>query len=185
MPGISVKQVEDLGAGTDPHKKGESIIESGWGSNRPSKEGNNKGGIGKIWEITNKRGVSLFGDNSLPILMDGVKFTSDDYDFILYTPAFEIESVELLRPWQTLAYTNGAINGAILVKTRAYKDRPPLPSKGAMYTPTGISKLDGTFQPEKWIANQSGLYRLIVDVFTDKEIRSYEHRFEVVEDKDM
>ena len=185
MPGIRVQQVEEGESGGNSGSSG-SIINTGWGSNRPSKGGSGTGkSAGRAWEITTTRGSSVFGNNSLPILMDGAKFTNQDYDFILFTPAFEIESVELLRPWQTLAYTNGAINGAILVKTRAYKDRPPLPSKGAMYTPIGISKLNGTFQPEKWEANQSGFYRLIVDVFTDKEIRSYEHRFEVVEDKDM
>ena len=182
MPGVIVRKVPVVNS----NQKGgasTSTVENNWKSGRPSKE--NKS-VGAEWAIYTTRGTSVLnGDYSLPVLIDRAKYEKEDLDFILYMSAFEIESVELLRPWQTLAYTNGALHGAILVKTRAYKDRPPLPSKGAMYTPTGISKLNGTFQPEKWEANQSGFYRLIVDVFTDKEIRSYEHRFEVVEDKDM
>jgi hypothetical protein len=121
------------------------------------------------------------GENNIPILVDGVKFTAQDYDFILFMPAFEIESVELLRAWQTLAYVTGAINGAILVKTRGYREREPLPSKGAMYTPTGLSKLGGTMKEHPWVADKPGAYRLIVDVFSPEGIQSYEHRFEVVE----
>ena len=112
---------------------------------------------------------------------NGETYEMNDLDFILYMPAAEFESVELLQAWQTLAYTSGAIHGAILVKTRNHKDRPPLPSKGAMYTPTGLSKQDGTFKHKPLIANQPGNYRLIVDVITDSDIRSYEHAFQVVE----
>ena len=140
------------------------------------------------YTISSTRGVSAFRSSGIPIIIDNVKFTAADYDYILNMSAFEIESVQLLRAWQTLAYTNGAIDGAILVKTRAYKDRPPLPSKGAIYKPTGLSPLSYPFkvyESRSQIVANPGNYRLIVDVFTDKEIRSYEHRFEVVEDKDM
>ena len=185
MPGIRVRETEEEeegGTGSDESSSTDAIIALSF----HSKGGNfeNKS-YKRTWTIESTRGFSTMSGGGLPVLVDGVKFKKNDLDFVLFMPAAEIETVELLRPWQTLAYTSGAIDGAILVKTRAYKDRPPLPSKGAMYAPIGISKLNGTFQPEKWEANQSGFYRLIVDVFTDKEIRSYEHRFEVVEDKDM
>ena len=181
MPGIRVRETEEEGGtGSDESSSTDAIIALSF----HSKGGNfeNKS-YERTWTIESTRGFSTISGGGLPVLVDGVKFKKNDLDFVLFMPAAEIETVELLRPWQTLAYTSGAIDGAILVKTRAYKDRPPLPSKGAMYAPIGISKLNGTFQPEEWEANQSGFYRLIVDVFTDKEIRSYEHRFEVVEDK--
>ena len=183
MPGITIMQVDDTGSdsGSD-NGVIESIIATSWGSNRPSKGGDGSGRTaGRKWSILTNRGASLLGENSIPILVDGVKFTAQDYDFILFMPAFEIESVELLRAWQTLAYVTGAINGAIMVKTRGYREREPLPSKGAMYTPTGLSKLGGTMKEHPWLADKPGAYRLIVDVFSPEGIQSYEHRFEVVE----
>ncbi|MDO4746205.1 MAG: hypothetical protein Q4B18_06595, partial [Bacillota bacterium] len=63
------------------------------------------------------------------------------------------------------------------------KKPKPLPSKGAMYSPTGLSPLS---HPYKEIASPAlkcskpGNYRLIVDVITDSDIRSYEHAFQVV-----
>jgi outer membrane cobalamin receptor len=183
MPGITITQVEDTGSDSESDNGViESIIATSWGSNRPSKGGDGSGKTaGRKWEILTNRGASLLGENNIPILVDGVKFTAQDYDFILFMPAFEIESVELLRAWQTLAYVTGAINGAILVKTRGYREREPLPSKGAMYTPTGLSKLGGTMKEHPWVADKPGAYRLIVDVFSPEGIQSYEHRFEVVE----
>ena len=99
-------------------------------------------------------------------------------------PSSEIESVRVLRAWEALAYTFGAINGAILITTRNAREREPLPSKGATYAPTGLSPLS---HPYKEIASPAlkcskpGNYRLIVDVITDSDIRSYEHAFQVVE----
>ena len=95
-------------------------------------------------------------------------------------PAFEIEQVEFLRPWQTNAYTYGAINGAIMVITRDFKERPELPSKGVMYQPTGLIP-SIPYPNNPWKASAKGIYRLIVDVFTPTGIQSYEHQFEVVE----
>jgi hypothetical protein len=183
MPGITVRQTDESADDSEMREKEMigSIIETSWGSNRPSKDKEAGRSAGRTWEILTNRGASLIKGNSIPILVDGVKFSKQDYDFILFMPAFEIESVELLRAWQTLAYVTGAINGAILVKTRGYREREPLPSKGAMYTPTGLSKLGGTMKEHPWVADKPGAYRLIVDVFSPEGIQSYEHRFEVVE----
>ena len=97
---------------------------------------------------------------------------------------WNIEFVQILKPWQALAYTYGALDGAILVKTRSYKERPPLPSKGAMYSPMGLSPFSYPFKeytPEPWKAEKVGTYRLKVDVISDTEVKSYEHLFEVIE----
>ena len=178
MPGIIIRKapVENSsftgGGAADP-------IASNWSSGRPSQEKKN---VGAEWAIHTTRGASILGrEYSLPVIIDRAKYEQTDLDFILYMPASEIETVELLQAWQTLAYTSGAIHGAILVKTRNYKDRPPLPSKGAMYTPTGLSAQNGTFKQQPWVADKPGVYRLVVDVFTDSYVQSYEQSFEVVE----
>ena len=135
------------------------------------------------WVIESTRGAStLKGSNTLPILVDGVR--EENYEYLMEMPAAQIESVELLRAWQTLAYTFGAINGAIIVKTRDYKKREPLPSKGAMYTPTGLSPLSYPYKDmiiPDLKCNKPGYYRLIVDVITESDVKSYEHKFEVIE----
>jgi len=135
------------------------------------------------WIAETTRGAStLQGSSGLTILVDGIR--EDNYDLIMEMPAAEIESVQLLRPWQTLAYTFGAINGAILVKTRSYNRREPLSSKGAMYTPTGLSPMSYPYKkrPASTLTcNEPGHYRLLVDVITDEGIRSYERTFNVVE----
>lgn len=146
---------------------------------------------GSEWVIFSNRGPSVLSsrnsdsnsqNNNLPILVDRMLFHKDQYEFLLSMPAFEIESVEFLRPWQTIAYLHGAINGAILIKTRSYKERPDLPSKGSMYTPTGLSPFSGqAVVPRSWTAFHSGRYRLVVDVFTDTSVQSYEHVFEVIQ----
>ena len=178
MPGIIIRK-DASGDDNDvaDGKTSTSGIDANWKAGRPSKEN-----FTQSWAIYSTRGISVLSkkDASLPVIVDNIKYMKDDLNFVLYMPAFEIESVELLRPWQTLAYTSGALHGAILVKTRRYKDRPDLPSKGAMYTPTGLSKQDGTFEQKPLVANQPGVFRLIVDVITDSDIQSYEHFFKVV-----
>ena len=136
------------------------------------------------YRIESSRGRSTFNSKGIPIIVDNVKFSHEDYDFLLTMSAFEIESVQLLRAWQTLAYTFGAIEGAILVKTRSYKEREPLPSKGVIYAPMGLSPLSYPFKEymsQTWLAKKTGHYRLIVDVISNGEVDSYEHAFQVVE----
>lgn len=122
---------------------------------------------------------------TVPLIIDGSRVANEEqYLMILDMSSFEIESVQYLRPWQALAYTYGAIDGVIVVKTRGYKERDPLPSKGATYSPTGLSPMS---YPYKEIASpvmkcsKPGNYRLLVDVISDSGIRSYEHFFNVVE----
>ena len=130
--------------------------------------------------VTSTRGPSVLNaSNSLPILLDGTRIEQDQYDFVLHMPTEEVETVELLRPWQTNAYTWGAVNGAILVKTRNYTDKADLSSKGTMYTPMGLSPSAGLSEEKAWIASEKGSYRLMVDVFTSSGVQSYEHRFVV------
>lgn len=134
------------------------------------------------WTIQSNRGASVLSSsqNNLPIIVDNTRYTEDNYDILMKMPAFEIEQVEFLRPWQTNAYTYGAVNGAIMVITRDFKERPELPSEGVMYQPTGLIP-SIPYPNNPWKASAKGIYRLIVDVFTPTGIQSYEHQFEVVE----
>ena len=136
------------------------------------------------WHIESTRGRSTLNSTLrqaavIPILLDGVRLGKEDYDNLFDMSAREIESVELLRGWQTLAYTSGAIDGAILVKTRNYKPSDPLPTKGTFYTPKGLSSQTEPYQEKPWVATERGTYRLRVDQFTDSGIHSYETRFVV------
>lgn len=122
---------------------------------------------------------------TIPLIIDGSRIVDEDqYLMVLETTSPEIESVQFLRPWQALAYTYGAIDGAIIVKTRKFKEKEPLPSKGAMYTPTGLSPLSYPYTEMKaspLACDKAGRYRLLVDVITESGVRSYERAFEVVE----
>ena len=132
--------------------------------------------------IISSRGQATMIYNPLPLLIDGTR--TMDYDFYLHIPAFELESVKVLRAWEALKYTFGAIDGAILVKTRNYSQRAPLPSKGAMYTPLGLSPMSHPYKEMKASSlscSKPGRYRLLVDVIDSEGIKSYEHSFEVVE----
>lgn len=122
------------------------------------------------------RGPSLLsGATSLPIMLDGVRIYNEQLDLVLSTPAFEIEEVELLRPWQTIQYLSGAIDGAVLVKTRGFKkvDTKKIRSIGTIYTPMGLSG-DPTVSSQSIVANEKGKYRFVVDVVTDNGINSFE-----------
>ena len=141
----------------------------------------------EVLTVMSNRGSSAIGKKriTVPLIIDGSRISDEEqYLQILEMNSFEIESVQYLRPWQALAYTFGAIDGVIVVKTREYKERDPLPSKGATYSPTGLSPLS---HPYKEMASpvmecsKPGNYRLMVDVVSDSGIQSFEHFFKVVE----
>lgn len=87
----------------------------------------------------------------------------------LQMSADEIETVELLRPWQALAYTWGAVDGAIKVTTRG-ADKSKVRSKGIFYTPFGLSVVKGN--PKTTVT--PGKYRLLMDVVSPTDITSFE-----------
>ena len=131
--------------------------------------------------IISSRGQATMTYTPLPLLIDGTRTT--DYDFYLHVPAFELEYVKVLRAWEALKYTFGAIDGAILVKTRNYSQRDPLPSKGAIYAPLGLSPLSHPYKemPATSLScSKPGRYRLLVDVITESGVQSYEKSFEVI-----
>lgn len=95
---------------------------------------------------------------------------------VLQMSADEIETVELLRPWQALAYTWGAVDGAIKVMTRG-ADKSKVRSKGIFYTPFGLSVVKGN--PKETVT--PGKYRLLMDVVSPTDITSFERDIVVSE----
>lgn len=158
-------------------------------------KGLNNNGEKKL-SVMSKRGHSLLhstgkernegsGGITIPLIIDGVRINDEaQYLMCLEMNTFEIESVQYLQPWQASAYTFGALDGAIIVKTRGYKEKEPLPSKGAMYSPTGLYPLSYPYKkitPPILKCSRIGNYRLIIDIITDSDIWSYEHFFTVTQ----
>lgn len=130
------------------------------------------------WQISSNRGMSTLNANSegLVILLDGSRVENEQKADVLQMSADEIETVELLRPWQALAYTWGAVDGAIKVMTRG-ADKSKVRSKGIFYTPFGLSVVKGN--PKTTVA--PGKYRLLMDVVSPTDITSFERDIVVSE----
>lgn len=123
------------------------------------------------WQISSNRGMSTLNASSegLVILLDGSRVENEQKADVLQMSADEIETVELLRPWQALAYTWGAVDGAIKVTTRG-ADKSKVRSKGIFYTPFGLSVVKGN--PKTTVT--SGKYRLLMDAVSPTGITSFE-----------
>lgn len=130
------------------------------------------------WQISSNRGMSTLNANSegLVILLDGSRVENEQKADVLQMSADEIETVELLRPWQALAYTWGAVDGAIKVMTRG-ADKSKVRSKGIFYTPFGLSVVKGN--PKTTVT--PGKYRLLMDVVSPTDITSFERDIVVSE----
>lgn len=123
------------------------------------------------WQISSNRGMSTLNANNegLVILLDGSRVENEQKADVLQMSADEIETVELLRPWQALAYSWGAVDGAIKVMTRG-ADKSKVRSKGIFYTPFGLSVVKGN--PKTTVT--PGKYRLLMDVVSPTDITSFE-----------
>lgn len=130
------------------------------------------------WQISSNRGMSTLNASSegLVILLDGSRVENEQKADVLQMSADEIETVELLRPWQALAYTWGAVDGAIKVMTRG-ADKSKVRSKGIFYTPFGLSVVKGN--PKATVT--PGKYRLLMDVVSPTGITSFERDIVVSE----
>lgn len=130
------------------------------------------------WQISSNRGMSTLNasNEGLVILLDGSRVENEQKADVLQMSADEIETVELLRPWQALAYTWGAVDGAIKVMTRG-ADKSKVRSKGIFYTPFGLSVVKGN--PKATVT--PGKYRLLMDVVSPTDITSFERDIVVSE----
>ena len=124
----------------------------------------------KRFSLQSTRGSSTFKNSSLVLLVDGIR--QDYEESFLEMSALEIESVKLLKPWETLAYVHGALEGAIYVKTR-FGNRKAAVSKGTYYTPMGLSVVKkGNI---KQIGQRKDNCRMLVDVVDGADIWSFEY----------
>jgi len=145
---------------------------------------------GRKVKIRSTRGQSLIrGDASVKVILDGMRIEDDeDMPFggeltnLMEMPAFEIESVELLSPWQTNAYISGAINGALYIKTRNARKPEQVQTKGIYYRPVGLSHAGmAKTAPPACVAHQAGQHFLMVDEITADGVKSRVYLINVAE----
>ena len=147
------------------------------------------------WQIFSNRGHSSLNGKTegIVILLDGSRVENEQKGDVLkyieermaqkhkgdvlQMSADEIETVEFLRPWQALAYTWGASDGAIKVTTRGADKSSKVRSKGIFYTPMGLSVAKA--EPKTTVA--PGNYRLLLDVVSPNGITSLEREVVVTE----
>lgn len=146
--------------------RGDATLKKG-GSN-----GNNKNSFGEFDESLNMSVADDVTAVSLPLIVDGSRYSGSQFDNAMNISAFEIESVEYLRPWQTLAVTFGAMQGAVVVTTRKYKGGRTVPSRGTYYRPQGLSDASGGDKHLR-APSSPGRYRVIIDAMDDGVVRSY------------
>lgn len=128
------------------------------------------------YQILTRRMASTLSGGSIPILLDGIRIDSDMVDNTLGMPADDIEEVEVLQAWQTLAYVGWAIDGAVRVVTRSPNKLSKVRSMGTFYTPMGLTEYSGrptTVSP--------GRYRLLLDVVSPDGVVSCERNIVVTE----
>lgn len=121
--------------------------------------------------ISSTRGAStLKGNVGVVLLLDGSRVENEQLGNVMEMSADEIEDVEVLAPWKALAYTWGALDGAIKVTTRGANRFSEVRSKGIYYTPVGLSET--TESRKATVA--PGDYRLLMDVVSPTGITSFE-----------
>ena len=120
--------------------------------------------------IHSSRGAStLAGNVSMPILLDGTRIFDSEIANVLQMSADDIEEVEILKPWQALAYTWGALDGAIRVTTRSLGKKENVRSLGTYYTPMGLSAAEA-----KPLTATPGRHRLLIDIVSPDGVASCE-----------
>lgn len=134
------------------------------------------------YRLNNNRGFSTLGkSNGIKILLDGVTITADE---AMNLNINEIETAELLAPWQTIRLMGGvgAMDGAFVLKTKGVK-RQNIPAKGIFYTPISLSNL--RCMKQKWeyrMPQKTGTYKIIIDVLSAKTgIGTYEKEIQVTD----
>lgn len=126
--------------------------------------------------LTRRMTSTLSGGGTIPILLDGIRIDGDLIGNTLGMSADDIEEVEVLQAWQTLAYVGGAIDGAIRVVTRSPNKLSKVRTTGTFYTPMGLSEHSG-----RPVVVSAGRYRLLLDVVSPEGIASCERSIVVTE----
>ena len=132
----------------------------------------------KEYRICTTRGLG----SAVVVLVDGMRISHNEA--MQFLP-FELSTVEYLPPHEALKTVYGAINGALVIKTRGVKkNKKDIPAQGIQYMPMGLANMD--ILPTEWerqsykVPTQEGKYRVLVDKVSDKgEVYSCEYRIEV------
>lgn len=125
--------------------------------------------------IYTRRPSTLKGsEKPLPVLIDGERWTAEEANQML--DMNQVDYVELLTPNQAMTILAGAIDGALVIRTKKW-EKEEAKSKGIYYTPPlGIANLDMKRDKEKVYKTPEtpGKYRMFIDVVNaDKSIQSY------------
>ena len=120
------------------------------------------------------RRFSVLEPKSMKVIIDGSLYEADEANKMLDMNM--VEYVELLTPIKALKYIPGAIDGAIFIKTKGYKEEKR-ETKGIYYTPPlGIANLGMDMGENKKynVPMIPGEYNLYLDVIDEnKQIKSY------------
>lgn len=124
--------------------------------------------------VFSRRPSTLSGKKTLPILVDGERWTAEEANQML--DMNQVDYIELLTPNKAMAILAGAIDGALVIRTKKW-EKEVINSKGIYYTPPlGIANLDMERDRERVYKTPKtpGKYRVFIDVIHgDKSIQSY------------
>lgn len=166
MPTIKIRQAEKLSDG--------SIASF----DRPS---GNKDAYQLIYVPFDTRGHSSFGENMVPILVDGVQHDFISDNSIFEYPADDIESIEILSPSETLIYMVKTLTQVISIKTRKLGPKTPKDAKGTRSWPSGLSPFATEFSNDIKAPDKPGNYNLIIDIVTDDgRVKTITHPITVI-----
>lgn len=120
------------------------------------------------------RRFSVLEPKPMKVIIDGSLYEADEANKMLDINM--VEYVELLTPIKALKYVSGAVDGAIFIRTKGYKEEKR-ETKGIYYTPPlGIANLGMDVDENKKynVPRISGEYNLYLDVIDEnKKIKSY------------
>lgn len=126
------------------------------------------------------RRSSVLKPKPLPVIVDGERWTAEEANSLLDMK--NVEYIELLTPNKAQLILPGAIDGAIVIRTKKW-EKETVNSKGIIYTPPlGIANIDLEYHDNKTykVPNMPGKYQLLIDIVkTDKTVLSYRIPIEV------
>lgn len=131
--------------------------------------------------IFSRRPSTLSGKKPLPVIVDGSHWTAEEANQML--DMNNVDYVELLTPVKAQQIVPGAIDGALVVRTKKWA-KETINSKGIHYTPPlGIANLDVERNKERVYKTPEtpGRYRIFIDIVNeDKSVQSYMIPIEVL-----
>lgn len=131
--------------------------------------------------IFSRRPSTLDGTKPLPVYVDGSQWTAEEANQML--DMNQVDYVELLTPIKAQQIVPGAVDGALIIRTKKW-EKETIISKGIHYTPPlGIANLDLERNKERVYKapEPPGRYRIFIDIIgEDKSVQSYMIPIEVL-----